>query len=144
MGDWNPPRYQTKSHFYKKADTMGKMLLAAVLATVLSGCGGGDEQQPDNSLNLVSYEVSGIFTNSADLTYRNSSGGTEQKTVTLPHTIPTIGPYIFSPGDFLYISAQNRASSGTITVTIKLNGATFKQSTSSGAFAIATASGSCC
>lgn len=53
--------------------------------------------------------------------------------------------YQFSPaktGDFLYVSAQNDAASGCITVQIKKRGSVYRDATSCGAYVIATASGS--
>ena len=86
----------------------------------------------------IKYEVTGSAP-SVSLTYENSSGGTSQTTGTpLPWT------YTFSgkPGDFLYVSAQNDGASGSVTATIYENGSVVQTSTSSGAYVIATASGS--
>lgn len=74
------------------------------------------------------------------LTYANAQGGTEQVTVALPWS----ASYNMSQGDFLYVSAQNQEAAGDVTTTIQVDGNTFKTSTSSGAYVIATASGSCC
>ena len=73
------------------------------------------------------------------LTYQNSGGNTEQ--------VANAGAswsYSFDgdPGDFVYLSAQNNKASGSVTVTITLDGNTFKTANSSGAYVIATASGS--
>jgi hypothetical protein len=43
---------------------------------------------------------------------------------------------------FVYVSAQNQGSSGTVTATIYRDGSVFETATSSGAYVIATASGS--
>jgi hypothetical protein len=45
-------------------------------------------------------------------------------------------------GQFLYISAQNNNSSGTVKVRIDVDGKTFKSGSSTGAYVIATATGS--
>lgn len=94
----------------------------------------------DQTLNASSpaleYRVRG---SRASLTYENCSGGTSQNSsANLPwsFTCPTFGS-----GQFVYISAQNTGDSGTITVQIYKRGVLYKESSSSGAFAIATASG---
>ncbi len=113
----------------------------AIAATVLltTACGGGD---PTPSVfYLVTYLVTGSGTSTASITYASAGGGTSQADVTLPYSS---FPMISKPGDFLYISAQNKSSSGTVAVTIKADNATFKSTSSTGAYVIATASGSCC
>lgn len=47
----------------------------------------------------------------------------------------------FSSGDFLYISAQNQCDSGDVTVRIYKRGNIYRETSSSGAYIIATASG---
>lgn len=85
----------------------------------------------------VEYRVRG---SRASLTYANDQEGTAQvSNATLPWS------YAFSgarTGQFLYISAQNTGDSGVITVEIYKRGTLYRTTTSSGAFAIATASGS--
>lgn len=120
-------------------------------ALMTAGCGGGSDAEAGSSASsngaggagtgshTVAYLVTGSAT-SAMLTYANAQGGTEQATVALPWS----AAYNMSQGDFLYISAQNQDSAGDVTTTIQVDGSTFKTSTSSGAYVIATASGSCC
>lgn len=105
---------------------MKHMLL--LLVVLLSACRKEDRRK-------VRYEVTCA---SCDLTYSNSSADTEQR------TIATSWNYEFNAegGQFLYISAQNNNSSGSVAVKILLNGDTFKSASSSGAYVIATASGS--
>lgn len=86
------------------------------------------------------YTVTGTA-KTASLTYENADGGTSQESdVVLPWE------YSFSLDkstyNFLYISAQNGTREGTVIVTIYKDGDVYKTSTSSGAFTIATASGS--
>ena len=86
----------------------------------------------------ITYTVSGS-TQSASVTYSSGQGATSQRDVIVPWTS---APIQVEPGDFLYISAQNTGNHGTITVKIMSDGMAIRQSTSSGAYAIATASGS--
>ena len=84
----------------------------------------------------VEYKITGTASK-VFVTLNNASGGTEQfDNVSVPHT------YTFETFDdwFLYVSAQNLGDWGSVTVTIYLNGALVKTSTSSGAYVIATAS----
>jgi len=85
----------------------------------------------------VVYEITGsaYF---ASVTLSNRAGGTEQyANVAIPWSYTDKS---FS-GSFLYISAQNQGEYGSITVSIYVNNNLFKKSTSSGAYVIATASG---
>jgi hypothetical protein len=87
----------------------------------------------------VLYVITGTTGNEVNITLANASGGTEQySNVSIP------GKYSYSSftNSFLYISAQNQGESGRVTVSIYVNGNLFKTSTSSGAYVIATASGS--
>lgn len=95
-----------------------------------------------SSLFDTSYDVEYKVTGSAskvDITIENEDGGTSQY-----HDVPVPWSYTFKGevGDFVYVSAQNQGQSGTVTATIYRDGETFKTSTSSGAYVIATASGS--
>jgi hypothetical protein len=80
-------------------------------------------------------------TNCADcfVTFENRGGGTSQQ-----DNVTSSWSYSFtgSPNDFVYISAQNNNDNGSVTVNILLGDYTFKSSSSSGAYVIATASGS--
>lgn len=80
-----------------------------------------------------------IKCNSCDLTYENKSGGTEQI-----DDASYNWSYSFTGevGQFVYISAQNNNNSGIVTVNISVDGEIYKTSTSTGAYVIATASGS--
>jgi hypothetical protein len=119
---------------------MKKILTSMIFGILVSGCGGqsGEEKLPETY--SVTYSVTGLSTSSASITYENSTGGTSQETITLPWS----KSLTFKRDAFLYISAQNKSNIGTVTVSIKANNITIKTSTSNGAYAIATASGSCC
>lgn len=101
--------------------------------------GGVGAVTTDYSPRTVTYHVVGEGTDSASLTYENSEGGSQQETVRLPWQ----KTFSVQEGDFLYISAQNQDDRGTIAVQIRVDGRDFKTSQSSGAYTIATASGSC-
>lgn len=109
--------------------------LVALSLVALAGCGGSSGP----SLPSVTYNVSGSAREVA-VTYANASEGTSQATVSVPwsHSFTCT-----KSGQFLYISAQNQGQTGTVTVRITKSGTTYKESTSSGAFVIATASGDC-
>ncbi|MBA7669777.1 hypothetical protein ES703_77911 [subsurface metagenome] len=86
----------------------------------------------------VEYEVTGFPPNKVDVTFENESGGTSQYSNV---SIPWSYSFEREEGEFVYISAQNQGESGSITVTIYKNNNILKSSTSSGAYVIATASG---
>jgi len=89
------------------------------------------------SYPTVKYEITGSAY-SVDITLNNATGGTEQySNAGLPASIT----YDNFTSDFLYISAQNQGGSGTVTVSIYIDGKLFKTATSSGGYVIATAHG---
>jgi len=86
----------------------------------------------------VEYKISGTA-EKVNVTLNNSSGGTEQYSdVATPHSYRYRNFYDW----FVYISAQNQGETGNVTVSIYHKGILFDSSTSSGAYVIATASGS--
>lgn len=85
----------------------------------------------------VRYEVTGSA-ETVDITYQNADGGTSQLSgVTLPWSTTFTGQAL----DFVYVSAQNKGETGTVTATIYRDGEQFKSSTSEGAYVIASADG---
>ena len=85
----------------------------------------------------VKYEVTGSA-NSVSLTIENSDGGTSQfSDKPLPWTYSFTSKY----DTWIYCSAQNQGDAGTVIVKLYVNNEVFKQSTSEGAYVIATASG---
>lgn len=92
-----------------------------------------------NTGYTVRYEVTGTA-RYVSITLENDSGGTEQLDKT---SVPWSRTYYgFRRGDFVYLSAQNQGDSGSVVATIYVNGSQWKQSESTGAYVIATASGS--
>lgn len=86
----------------------------------------------------VEYRVSGSAY-SVFITYANKTEGTSQEYANIPWTYSWSGA---KSGQFLYVSAQNQWETGSVTVEIYKNGSLYKTSTSTGAYVIATASGS--
>ncbi|MBI9099143.1 MAG: hypothetical protein JEY91_11730 [Spirochaetaceae bacterium] len=85
----------------------------------------------------VKYSVTGTAL-TVDITIENENGGTSQYSdVAVPWEYSFTG----WEGDFIYLSAQNQGSSGSVICTIYRNGGEYKSSTSSGAYVIATVSG---
>jgi hypothetical protein len=87
----------------------------------------------------VEYQVDGSAT-SASLTYQNPTG-VAQTDASLPTSLPYPQGQ-FHAGDFVYVSAQNSGASGTTTCRILVDGVVISQNTASGAYTIATCSGS--
>ena len=71
-----------------------------------------------NSGPEVEYKIGGTSTD-VDVTLENATGGTEQY-----NDVSTGQTYSFQsfPDDYMYISAQNQQDSGTVIVSIYLNG----------------------
>jgi hypothetical protein len=84
----------------------------------------------------VTYIVDGSAS-SASLTYRNESGGTEQRTVSLPWRLEMR----VAPGQFLYVSAQKKQKYGTVKTTIYLEEKMLQEAESDTEYGIASASG---
>jgi hypothetical protein len=80
----------------------------------------------------VTYRVRGTA-GRVGLTYRNREGATEQSTVPLPWQVS----FDASRGSFLYLSAQSKEATGSVTCEILLGEETRSTSTVSGAYVIA-------
>jgi hypothetical protein len=85
----------------------------------------------DPGLHRVQYSLSG----SAEVTYRNPSGGTEQRDVNLPATTMSFNA---RSGQFVYFSAQNKGAAGTVRVRVQVDGKTLQEATSNSPYGIAT------
>lgn len=114
---------------------MKKTAIALVVLALSAAC--GSHATEPSRFAAVDYTVSGSAAR-ASMTYATSGGGTSQTgDLTLPWTFGTT----MSPGDFVYLSAQNGGSSGCVTVEIRVRKTVFKSTQSCGAFVIATVSG---
>lgn len=108
-----------------------------LVAALVTSCGGGSSNEPSRFAR-VDYLVTGTATR-ASMTYATAGGGTAQQA---DRALPWSFDTVMSPGDFVYISAQNSGSTGCVSVEIKVRNAFYKTTQSCGAFVIATASGS--
>lgn len=86
----------------------------------------------------VEYRVTGSA-ETVDITISNEGGGTSQFS---DQPVPWSYEFEGEEDDFVYVSAQNNGETGSVAVTIYTDGDRFKTSTSSGAYVIASASGS--
>lgn len=82
--------------------------------------------------------VYNVTCSSCDLTYSDSGGNTQQVSMSSTWELK----FDADKGQFLYVSAQNNNNSGSVSVSIKCRGKTIDDANSSGAYVIATASGS--
>lgn len=92
----------------------------------------------------VLYEVEGTATG-ANLTLESGTGTVQLNDKAVPLGNKTSGKrgitYPMTRGHFVYLSAQNKGSSGTITCRITVDGVVVSTNTSSGGYAIASCSG---
>jgi hypothetical protein len=112
---------------------LGSALLVPV-ALALAAAGSSLQSAPPPTAHHVEYLVNGSA-QSAGLTYRNRTGGTEQNDTALPATMSFDAP----GGSFVYLSAQNKTGSGTVHVAISVDGELVQEATSSSPHGIATA-----
>lgn len=91
---------------------------------------------PESTTSQITYRIKGSASR-VSLTYNNAQGGTEQKEARVPWEIS----FNARSGAFLYVSAQNNGSMGTVTCEILVDGLVVRTSTSEGAYKIATCSG---
>jgi hypothetical protein len=125
------------------------VVAGVVAALVLAGCSSsGDEAVDDDAAvdyapvtSEVVYEVEGDPAY-AEVTLETPTGST-QVSPDLPMGFKDGGKltYTFSPGDFVYISAQNPDEYGSVTCRITVNGEVISENTASGSYAIATCKG---
>lgn len=145
-----PPVVTTAPHKEKQKSSKRPLLyLLIVFIVIIAFCifslgdGGGDS---DNTYRApvqksvtseVHYEITGSAKR-VSVTLSNADGGTEQSV----HNVPWSKKYTMSKGEFAYISAQNEGETGSVKCKIYINGVEWKKSESSGAYVIASCSGS--
>lgn len=86
----------------------------------------------------ITYRVSGSA-RGASVTFENAQGGTEQFERVSP---PWNHTMVVDEGSFLYLSVQNQGEHGSVTCEIELNGRSWRKSSSTGGYVIASCSGS--
>jgi len=123
-----------KARFYRLG-----LLLVFLLS--LTGCASSTLTPAPTSISpthrLITYKVSGTATK-ALVTYIAAKGGVEQiDNQALPWEKMILAPR----GTGVSLSAQNKGDSGSVTVEIYVNDKPWKTATSTGAYAVAQASG---
>ena len=108
--------------------TLGAIVMIAIFGISSSSVSSGSPKR-------ITYTVTGM--GRAGLTYQNASGGTEQKTVSLPWTLELTAP----SGEFLYLSAQKQQEYGTITARVYVDGTMLQQAEADSDYGIALVSG---
>lgn len=119
-----------------------RKILIPILAFILIlsfalACNGSFANSNKRTIDVV-YEFSGSA-EEVSITYSNKNGDTEQRNGIKNNQLIQFQDVPINT--FLYISSQNQTDSGTVVVSILVNGKEWKSSESSGAYAIATASG---
>lgn len=105
-----------------------------ILVLFLAGC--STYIEPDLSRKVVYTAI--CSTGTMDITIENENGGTSQYSdVSSPWTYS----FTSKSGKFVYVSAQNNQSSGSVVTDITVDGNIFKHGSSSGAYVISTSSG---
>jgi len=120
---------------------VSRVSLIVACSVLLGACFHSSPTSPSSATASVEYRITGSAVSRVSITYENATGGTSQiSSAALPWSFSRSA----KTGDFLYVSGQIAEGTGTMTVSVYVNGSVFKTSTSSGFAAIATASGSCC
>lgn len=109
---------------------MALIVAGIVLFNVFKGTGSGGET------HTIRYEVTGA--SSASITYQTGSQDSAQQT---DASVPWQDTETMGGGDFYYVSAQN-SGGGTIVCSVDIDGTQVDTNSSSGQYAICTASGS--
>jgi hypothetical protein len=124
-----------------KENKMKWILPLSAMFTLLAGEGcQKPPQDPTSVSHSGEYDVAGTGgCTHADITYTPANGGTQQLSNQL---LPWSYTFSANGGTFVYVSAQNDQSSGTVTTTIKEDNSTLFTNSSSGAYVIATSDGS--
>lgn len=119
---------------------IGTIVIIAGLVWFLGGVGRSSPTRgvprTGSSTVRVDYLVKGTASR-ASLTYTNAQGGIEQREVTLPWEMRLD----VRRGGYVAVSAQNQGSSGSVTCVIMTDLKSFKESTSEGAYKIASCNG---
>lgn len=124
--------------------------LAAITAVALAAVACGDDGGRDSEdgfftttttpspSNVVTYRWSGTA-GGVNVTMTNRQGNTEQASDRANDQELTIGS--MRRGEFVYISVQNTGESGSVECEIEVDGTVIERASSTGAYVIATCSG---
>lgn len=115
-----------------------RLILFATVLLMLFSVSCKEENEFVNN-KTVKYHLAGT-SGSYSITYESAGGGTQQED---PVTNSWKYEFTGHPGEFLYISAQNNKNSGSVEVYISVDGKVWKSAASTGAYVIASASGTC-
>ncbi|MHA7300856.1 MmpS family transport accessory protein [Pseudarthrobacter sp. MDT1-22] len=109
---------------------------------VSNSSGSSNSSAVTSTQRIVTYEVVG-GAKSATITYQAPTG-TAQASIKVPlvNKSGDMVTFEMDRGDFVYISAQNKGTSGNIICRISVDGKVISTVTSSGAYAIASCDGS--
>jgi ABC-type glycerol-3-phosphate transport system substrate-binding protein len=128
--------------------TITTALLATAAAAILAGCGThpGSTTTAPTSAAKATVTVAYIITGTAkkvDLTLQTATGQSQQNNLPVPvkNKAGTDINFEATPGQFVYVSAQNQGSYGSVTCEITSGGVSVSQNTSTGGYSIATCSG---
>lgn len=124
------------------------LTLALIFVTLLVGCAPtptptiAPTKAPTKITSYsVTYRISGNA-NRVNITYVNSSGGVDQKTVVPPFKDIT---FTMQPGTYVSLAVQNHdtiaGARRTVKAEILVNGSVVKEAESSGAFVVASCGG---
>lgn len=145
------PRKQRPNRKAKLIGFVGAAILTlgliATISSINNGSTGGSSSSGSgsytSSVRTVVYEVEGTA-KSVDITMESTSGTSQQSNLKVPLSSKSGSRGLtveMNRGDFVYISAQNQGSSGSVTCRITVDGAVVSTVTSSGGYTIATCSG---
>lgn len=115
---------------------IGAILLLAILCREPNTTARQPVSTLPPSRSTITYEITGTASR-VSVTLSNAQGGTEQGEYYLPFR----QEFKIGYGDFVYISAQNMGEQGSVTCRIYVDGVEVRESTSSGAYVIATCRG---
>lgn len=112
--------------------------LVVVGTIILCNLPSSDYEPPPPKVDpRITYSITGTAT-SVSITLENETGNTEQGDFKVPFNMSFRVPV----GTFVYISAQNNGKTGSVTCQIFVDGKVQEEATSTGAYKIATCSGS--
>lgn len=115
-----------------------KRLFVVFVLAAATACGGGSDESVEVEYYVSNGEV--LTSARASVTFSPGPGLTSQATATMPWR----QKFKAKDGDFLYVAAQSFQASGRITASIYVDGKLLRTSSSTGAYAIASASARCC